>query len=918
MMLVLLVLAAVLICLTASATGRHDWRRWGVVAATAATAALVWAGMATAPNQTQGPYGRLRLTLEAMSLRLDENATYSLGGDPVSDDIVVAARAGVRIGRGALPPGVLQVRGSDGGVELAPGDPSGSQSVGLVRIRAEGAPDRWLGAQRSTARTACIAGCGSRAPTQVELDEARAYFGDVTPASEPESQGAPPELIFTTADGEVFATGRVNDVAHLSAGDEAVLVDIFEADRGRAPAGSIPGEPGRLTLRRSFSAQVADGRLILTPQTSQSVSIDHAGEEGDRSVLRIAPGSEVSALEGPDERVVGFSLLGRPFAQDLAGVMIDAARRSDQPSVVHNQNGRQVDFASRVEIGARRTATVSVRPLDFSGGVYPVAALLVTVSLLIFALATWRLRMADPVAGVLFAAVEFLLAMRFLVAVEGAFVDAAQKAQTSVADAVVAVPLGLLLLLALHPLGRRRRLGLAALAVAAISALVAAWSADMAGRAILVVAGIVGLGVLFLLVRDRLLASKTAGLFGSRLWRDPWRFYDGLVRDRAVPVLAGMALLICLLRAVFSAIGWREGVIVGNERIALSLLFVPLTLLAFAPLMAKAWQGWTDRDAASRALRLPAGTLAIIVFNLALLVGVLAASYLARDNGFAIYALPMILASVVVAQHNGRTARQRLVDAGIALVAGLVIVVMADASFSLGWGALGVLVVAAVAGGLCLMFRPHALWLAPAAATAAMLLVVNLPFDLVPSSGVETDIQGAVSLEDNDLRLLAALDPQRISDIGTRNAEGLEDTLIHLRSYGDTLLGRGYFNLPDPTILRAYHLTDNAAAVHLVSPFGRVGAAAFLAVTAALAFTALWAATRTRDSRPTHWMGALAALTVSSISIYIVLANLLAAPFTGRNVYFLAPWSMADLMEGLMLVSLVLVTLCRREDAPDE
>ena len=65
-------------------------------------------------------------------------------------------------------------------------------------------------------------------------------------------------------------------------------------------------------------------------------------------------------------------------------------------------------------------------------------------------------------------------------------------------------------------------------------------------------------------------------------------------------------------------------------------------------------------------------------------------------------------------------------------------------------------------------------------------------------------------------------------------------------------------------------------------------------------------------------MGALAALTVSSISIYIVLANLLAAPFTGRNVYFLAPWSMADLMEGLMLVSLVLVTLCRREDAPDE
>lgn len=932
MMLILLVVTAVLICLAASAMGRDaDWRRWGVVAATGATVALVWVGMAVAPHQTDGPYGRLRVTLEALSMRIDDGETYRLGGDPVADDVVVAPRAGVRIGRGALPPGVLELSGTEGDVELRLGDQTGPQSWGLIRIRSRGVPDRWLGAVPSSAQTACVSLCGSGSPNRIDLEDARAYFAETTPA---QAGADPAALIFTTADGEAFTAGAVaDDIVVLRPQDRPVLIDVFEADRGRAPAGVIDGEPGRLTLRRTFSAAVRDGRLILTPQTSQSVSIDNADDDGDRSVLRIAPESDVSSLEGPDERVIGFSLLGRPFAQDLAGVMIDAARQSGQASVAHNQNGRQIDFTSRVEIGARRTAVVSVRPLDFVGGVYPLAALLTTLSIAIFALATWRIRLTDPVAGVAFAAVEFLLAMRVLTAIEGAFVDAAAKAQTSVADAVVAVPLGLLLVLALHPGGRRHRIALAALAITAIGALSAAWEADLASRAILVVAAGIGLAVLFVLARDSRLPkplspasveqdSASGGGYWQRLWRDPWGLYDALTRDRPLAVLSAMAVSICLLRGLFSVIGWREGVLVGTERIALSLLFVPLTLLAFAPLIARAWRGWGTNEVKPLVFRghsLPGSPMVwpVVVFNLALLVGVFLASYLARDNGFAIYALPVILASLVVSQTRERTGRERLIDGAAALAVGLAIVLMADLSFSADWSAWSVLAVTGVAGLVCLVLRPNALWLAPTAATAAMLLVVNLPFDLAPAPDVTTDIESAVSLEDNDLRLLAALDPQRLADIGTRNAEGLEDTLIHLRSYGDTLLGRGYFNLPDPTVLRAYHLTDNAAAVHLVSPFGRVGAAAFLAVTAALGFVGCRAATRRRDVRPSAWLGGLAALTLSSISIYIVLANLLAAPFTGRNVYFLAPWSMADLIEGLMLVALIIVTLSRRETVAD-
>jgi hypothetical protein len=215
-----------------------------------------------------------------------------------------------------------------------------------------------------------------------------------------------------------------------------------------------------------------------------------------------------------------------------------------------------------------------------------------------------------------------------------------------------------------------------------------------------------------------------------------------------------------------------------------------------------------------------------------------------------------------------------------------------------------------------LALRPSALWQLPVTIAVGLLLLVNVMAATGGWSQGDLSITQAIAREDNDLRLFAALDPARLALVGTRGSEGLQDAIAHMRAYGDTLLGRGYFTLPTPTVLRAYHLTDNAAAVHLVSPFGRLGAAALMIGPAALAFVACWAAGR-RSSAPA-WLGALAALTLATVSFYMILANLLAAPFTGRNVYLLAPWSTADLLEGLALIALVVLTLGQGRDPQEQ
>jgi hypothetical protein len=205
--------------------------------------------------------------------------------------------------------------------------------------------------------------------------------------------------------------------------------------------------------------------------------------------------------------------------------------------------------------------------------------------------------------------------------------------------------------------------------------------------------------------------------------------------------------------------------------------------------------------------------------------------------------------------------------------------------------------------------RAPALWVLPAFAAAGILVLVNVIgyFDQIPGHSVE--FQQAADIDANQLRLLAAFDPTRFSQVGTRDAAALQDTIAHMHEYSRTMFGRGYFNLPVPTILKPFHMTDNVSAIHLMSPFGRLGALAIVLAFGGLALAAVERALANAPPRDWRWLGALSALTLLLVSAYMILANLPAAPFTGRNVYLLAAKSTSDFFEGMLLFALAVWTL---------
>jgi hypothetical protein len=134
------------------------------------------------------------------------------------------------------------------------------------------------------------------------------------------------------------------------------------------------------------------------------------------------------------------------------------------------------------------------------------------------------------------------------------------------------------------------------------------------------------------------------------------------------------------------------------------------------------------------------------------------------------------------------------------------------------------------------------------------------------------------------------------------------------RDYGDsgTPFGAGYLSVPEPGTLHDTHLTDHAASVHLLWPHGRLGALAVLLVTAAAASFYLKRAPAAGATG--QWFGLLSALTLLLVTAYMILGNLGAAPFTGRNMYLLAPRSSSDLLEGWLLIAIAAWFLPRDEE----
>ncbi|UAL12556.1 hypothetical protein [Caulobacter segnis] len=329
---------------------------------------------------------------------------------------------------------------------------------------------------------------------------------------------------------------------------------------------------------------------------------------------------------------------------------------------------------------------------------------------------------------------------------------------------------------------------------------------------------------------------------------------------------SGVVLLVIVLavRLALGAIGWKERVDFGVTVLAISVAYTPLILLGFGRLLAapEAWSAGWGRP---------------ILFWALLAVATLAVPFTVRDSGYALMFLPI---------------------AGVAT--------------ALAWRG----------------FVARLPWTAPTAAAMAVLLVLPALGAVGAAQsnrlGQTTQMHGSLSDQEalatldrqaktsqNLLRLYLIAAPEALGADVSTEAEALKIWSAQLSDYTGSLFGRGYLSPANLTALKPVQATDNLTAVHLMSPFGRLATGLFLAVLAG-APIAVWTVTRAAALDARRVTGLLALWCLFGAAAYMTLANLQLVPFTGRNVYLLAPTSGSDLLEGAILIALAVWGLAER------
>jgi hypothetical protein len=220
--------------------------------------------------------------------------------------------------------------------------------------------------------------------------------------------------------------------------------------------------------------------------------------------------------------------------------------------------------------------------------------------------------------------------------------------------------------------------------------------------------------------------------------------------------------------------------------------------------------------------------------------------------------------------------------------------------------------------------RPAAAWAMPIAFAVALGFSFQLP--ILASTAAAPDRSAARELDDqmqktqNILRIWYSVRPGDVGDFATSSAQNLGAVMAHLHDYGacpqsqwpGCLAGHGYLAIPRPTVLAPYHLNDNVTAIHLIAPFGRLGAAAFLLLLGVAAYHYTRQSLRDGEPPPLKLAGVAALWTIFGAALYMILANLEVLPFTGKNVYFFAAASGSDLLEGTILIAIAMAALTRR------
>lgn len=649
-----------------------------------------------------------------------------------------------------------------------------------------------------------------------------------------------------------------------------------------------PGRRGRLVERRSASFRAGEGGAVTARlDTPATVVLGTCPRNGDMSAARI-----LTARAAASSTVVSLPALGGAAATTAEG----ALPLPDAGSCAEFTHGA----LDRGELPSD-ARTVQMRLERFA---FPWILLAASLA---WAVLSWRLQRrllaARPVAWALIFALQMLLAVRVLIGLSGAAVDTTLVADRLLADGLAAYVAAPALFLALAPRWQapgRVWFGLAVFVAAATAGIVQAAQRPTSFVLALVFAAVAAALYQALVnwkpapepaVGRKAPAapeSLTARLAGLRPQGRAWDW----IRDHA-----WLAVLVAavVFRILLALAGVKERLF-----IAVSAVYTPLLIIGFAGMIAAAAKAPPPADEP-----LPADLVGKARW---------AARRWAWPGGFALLLFVVVVLLPMFVS-----------DTGYALTT------LAPLAAVGAWG-LGVL------SRSRLPARRRWAWTAPAAAVVGVYLFVfvagafsNLTLNSArihaagdPSvdDAAALQILGQVSsLDDNRARLLQFLAPERLVSAGAASAENLRVLSAHLSDYTSPLLGRGYMRgAPLGAIVAPVHLSDNVSAVHLMSDFGRVSAAAYLAMLAALVAAGA-SLTRPPDPAPPsarRLVGLVSLTLLLGVAAYVILANLQLTLFTGRNVYLMAASSGSDLLEGLTLFALAYFGLSGPGEARDD
>jgi hypothetical protein len=917
------------------------------------------------------PDGRLRLTLEALRFS-PELETFSVGGSQANDELFIPAprndpshpveaevlqfnRNGARVelavdteARANAVPAVVSVNGvfagsvpvSDGTIICA-GVCQNGQGIRFTydgRVNALVASGDGAGRGPELPRRSLLLIFPMPQWTPYEHIFPLRFF-----APEFAARGALNSFLYRDREGQLHlidldssihiaaptAAAEVEDTAHSGLCFQGVCapssrVIVSTVDFGRPPAedGAI-SRRSRLIERRSFKVSVAeDGETILqldTPDFRELTAAEITTEEARQNALGIQgePWVRLGARElDADSSIsqVSFRFLGGAFRETLDHRLF---LRRDQPTLAHGAEMTTLTNGDTIRLGEPASAIVRVLQFDVSWPAYRIALIVILLGGLVSLAATWRARSVSGATLMLFATLDLLVTLRVLIAVQAAYVDPvsieAQHAPSQALAGYLLAPL-VLSLFCRETYATPIRLG-----AHAIFVVVAGFYVEQTTGALnetwRTIGGVI-VGAALLLAVTSILASRV-----PRAWLDE----IDLTAPRAMASrLAKLSVAICAFGIIAVVVRVVPLIFLGAQEeipgvgARLSLLYVPLGILTFAALFA----ALERTEKRFRLYLIAAGLMLAIYVGPVLLTG---------DIGSSLYALPVALAGFAFASRRLAGNDRRISSLAFAFVGAVVAVgaVLAWVSDPVFEGATTYVLITAFVvgcglGGYAIYQRGVTILAVPALAAAAVIVLVNVApsFPMANASRIEAAAQTETTEDDLELladsqqfnsglvRVLSVIDRQRLDEVGTTRAESQREALAHWADHSRRWSGEGLLTIDAPTSLRRFHMDDNVTSVHLMGAFGRLGAGALVFVLfLVLAIASQRRADEGADDDMAYYVTFLSVATLAVVSAYMVLGNLEAAPFTGRNFYMLAVRSTSDYVEALTLFCLALTGL---------